>query len=222
MSELVLSLFPGIGLLDTAFEQEGFCVVRGPDLLWGGDIRRFHPPAGKFDGVIGGPPCKGESKLAALNGNPGNTLAQEFFRVMHCAQPRWWVMEAVKRHVGNFDILPLNNRWLGERQNRLRYFHSNLKLAAHVRGEALQHPEWRYAVLAGHGGAEGSVVRRMATYSWADMLVLQGLSPGLKLPGFTRAASREAVGNGVPLPMGRAIARAVRQALGLPLVEASA
>ena len=55
---LVLSLFPGIGLLDRAFEEEGFCVVRGPDLLWGGDIKTFHPPAGKFDGVIGGPPCQ--------------------------------------------------------------------------------------------------------------------------------------------------------------------
>ena len=54
---LVLSLFPGIGLLDRAFELEGFCVVRGPDLLWGGDIKTFHPPAGVFDGVIGGPPC---------------------------------------------------------------------------------------------------------------------------------------------------------------------
>lgn len=58
MVSLVLSLFPGIGLLDLAFEEEGFCVVRGPDLLWGGDVRRFHPPAGKFDGVIGGPPCQ--------------------------------------------------------------------------------------------------------------------------------------------------------------------
>jgi site-specific DNA-cytosine methylase len=28
---LVLSLFPGIGLLDMAFEAHGFCVVRGPD-----------------------------------------------------------------------------------------------------------------------------------------------------------------------------------------------
>ena len=46
---LVLSLFPGIGLLDMAFEEEGFCVVRGPDLLWGGDVRSFRPPAGKFD-----------------------------------------------------------------------------------------------------------------------------------------------------------------------------
>jgi hypothetical protein len=51
MSGLVLSLFPGIGLLDMAFEEEGFCVVRGPDLLWGGDIKNFHPPRGKFNGV---------------------------------------------------------------------------------------------------------------------------------------------------------------------------
>lgn len=57
-ASLVLSLFPGIGLLDMAFCEEGFCVVRGPDLLWGGDIRKFHPPAGRFDGVIGGPPCQ--------------------------------------------------------------------------------------------------------------------------------------------------------------------
>lgn len=30
MTELVLSLFPGIGLLDKGFEQAGFSVVRGP------------------------------------------------------------------------------------------------------------------------------------------------------------------------------------------------
>ncbi|MFZ2407129.1 MAG: DNA cytosine methyltransferase, partial [Methylobacter sp.] len=59
---LVLSLFPGIGLLDRAFEDLGFCVVRGPDLIFGGDIRRFSVPAGRFDGVIGGPPCQDFSK----------------------------------------------------------------------------------------------------------------------------------------------------------------
>lgn len=53
VSGLVLSLFPGIGLLDMAFEAEGFCVVRGPDVLWGGDIRTFHPPADVFEGVSG-------------------------------------------------------------------------------------------------------------------------------------------------------------------------
>jgi len=34
----VLSLFPGIGLLDSAFEEQGFTVVRGPDLLWSDDL----------------------------------------------------------------------------------------------------------------------------------------------------------------------------------------
>lgn len=211
---LVLSLFPGIGLLDMAFEEEGFCVVRGPDLLWGGDIRRFHPPAGRFDGVIGGPPCVGESKLAHLNGRPGFTLWQEFSRVVGEAAPAWWVMEAVKphEHLG-CRPLALNNRWLGEKQNRLRYFHSNLNLRPHVCVEALQTAPWRYAVLAGHGGAEGTVERRMATYSWAEMCELQGLPEGFDIPGFTREAKRRAVGNGVPLPMGRAIARAVKAAV---------
>ena len=54
--QIVLSLFPNIGLLDKGFEQAGFCVVRGPDLLFGGDIYDFHAPPGKFDGVMGGRP----------------------------------------------------------------------------------------------------------------------------------------------------------------------
>src|SRR5437588_5850350 len=94
---LVLSLFPGIGLLDMAFEQEGFCVVRGPDLLWGGDIKRFHPPAGKFDGVIGGPPCQAFSPLRNLNpkiDRHGNQIP-EFERVVSEAGPRWFLMENV-------------------------------------------------------------------------------------------------------------------------------
>ena len=71
MTPLVLSLFPGIGLLDMAFEEAGFCVVRGPDLLWGGDVRTFHVPAGRFDGVIGGPPCQAFSRLRHLNPKAG-------------------------------------------------------------------------------------------------------------------------------------------------------
>ena len=57
---LILSIFPGIDLLGRAFEEvwPEACIVRGPDLLWGGDIRTFHPPAGVFDGIIGGPPCQ--------------------------------------------------------------------------------------------------------------------------------------------------------------------
>ena len=100
MPELTLSLFPGIGLLDRAFEQEGFCVVRGPDVIWGGDIREFHPPAGVFDGVIGGPPCQTFSSLAHLvraNGHEpkfGN-LIPEYERCVREAQPEWFLMENV-------------------------------------------------------------------------------------------------------------------------------
>lgn len=96
---LVLSLFPGIGLLDMAFEMEGFCVVRGPDLLWGGDIKRFHPPAGRFDGVIGGPPCQAFSRLVHLvkaNGfEPAENMIPEYERVAAEAAPAWFLMENV-------------------------------------------------------------------------------------------------------------------------------
>lgn len=101
---LILSLFPGVDLLGHAFEAEWpeCCVVRGPDLIFGSlsDIRRFHPPAGKFDGVIGGPPCQSFSPLARLvraNGYEprfGN-LIPEFERCVAEAQPDWFLMENV-------------------------------------------------------------------------------------------------------------------------------
>ena len=94
---LVLSLFPGIGLLDRAFEEEGFCVVRGPDLLWGGDVDRFHPPAGRFTGVVGGPPCQCFVAYANLNRSIGNRVAPdktgEFARCVVEAAPEWFLME---------------------------------------------------------------------------------------------------------------------------------
>lgn len=209
---LVLSLFPGIDLLGRAFEEAGFCIVRGPDLLWGGDVKHFHPPAGKFDGIIGGPPCKGESRLANLNGSPGS-LAHEFARVVSEAKPRWWLMEAVIKHPAPY-VLKLNNRWLGEVQSRKRYFHSNLNLAPFIEYAALQPVEFKYAVLAGHGGGVGTVYRRMAKYSLSEACALQGLPETFTdaLP-FTRNWKYEVIGNGVPIPMGRAIAAAVKRAL---------
>jgi DNA (cytosine-5)-methyltransferase 1 len=99
-NSLVLSLFPGIGLLDSAFEMEGFCIVRGPDVIWGGDIRRFHPPTRKFDGVIGGPPCQSFSPLANLVRAHGReprfgNLIPEFERCVSEALPQWFLMENV-------------------------------------------------------------------------------------------------------------------------------
>lgn len=97
--DLVLSTFPGLGLLDRAFEEEGFVVVKGPDLLWGGRIETFHAPAGRFDGVIGGPPCQAFSVLRHLNPHCGEkfgNLIPEYERCVFEAQPTWWIMENVE------------------------------------------------------------------------------------------------------------------------------
>jgi DNA (cytosine-5)-methyltransferase 1 len=129
---LVLSLFPGIGLLDMAFEEAGFCIVRGPDLLWGGDIRRFNPPAGKFDGVIGGPPCQAWSQLrfiVAANGfSTAPDLIPEFERCVGAAQPRWFLMENVpaapEPKVAGYLVRSemLRDLWVGGATERLRRF----------------------------------------------------------------------------------------------------
>jgi len=140
MRQLVLSLFPGIGLLDQAFELEGYCVVRGPDLLWGGDVKEFHPPAGRFDGVIGGPPCQRFSRLAALvrhvygEGKLAENLIPEYERIVFEADPAWFAMENVpaapEPAVDNYHVESqlVNNRHvpeepdgaIGPEQNRVR------------------------------------------------------------------------------------------------------
>lgn len=96
----MLSLFPGIGMLDHAFGLEGFTVVRGPDVIWGGDIRTFHPPPGRFDGIIGGDPCQSHSSLANLVRAKGlepsfPDMTPEFQRVVEEARPAWFLRENV-------------------------------------------------------------------------------------------------------------------------------
>ena len=115
--KMALSLFPGLGVLDMAFQEAGWCVVRGPDVVWQGDIRGWHVPSGHFDGVFGGPPCQAFSKLAVikeakerlrgpdqrapssprhrLNQEFGN-LIPEFERCVSEAQPNWYLMENVE------------------------------------------------------------------------------------------------------------------------------
>jgi DNA (cytosine-5)-methyltransferase 1 len=239
---LVLSLFPGIGLLDRAFEEEGFCVVRGPDLLWGGDIRTFHPPAGRFEGVIGGPPCQLFTALRHLVPNAGKKYGNqipEFARVVNEAQPGWFLMENVPDaplpetpgYLLHSQIL--NNRWLGEVQNRTRRFTfgtrdgRRLDLSASL--AILECPEYRQAVTSslravqGRLGGTGKVKRtytedgkrhgpdRGPRAPIQEMCHYQGLPETWmdEMP-FTATGKRQMLGNGVPLPTGRAIARAVK------------
>jgi DNA (cytosine-5)-methyltransferase 1 len=244
---LVLSLFPGIGLLDRAFEEEGFCVVRGPDLLWGGDIRSFHPPVGKFDGVIGGPPCQAFSCLRPLvrrvwpNAKEPDNLIPDFERCVREAQPDWFVMENVpaapEPHVSGFHVhsFPFNNRWTGAVQHRLRTIsygsRAGLRLMPEV--ETLMCAEFEPAILASDGKrgfkTSGSGPKRKDAIraGWSR----RGIARSLELQGLptdffedspvTVEGQARVLGNGVPLPMGRAIARAVKQAIGMD-VEASA
>jgi DNA (cytosine-5)-methyltransferase 1 len=234
---LVLSLFPGIGLLDRAFEEEGYCVVRGPDLLWGGDIGAFHPLKGRFDGVIGGPPCQAHSSYVHMNKARGNAIAldmtPEFARCIIEAQPAWWLMENAP---GVPDLVvpgyrtsrtEWDNRWLGEEQARRRAFQFGTASgqALHIQGAALEHPNYETTCLASEGRA-GRITRaktaegQRAVYNprrpWPRFCELQGLPADfLDDAPLTNEGRYRVVGNGVPLPMGRAVARAVKAALNL-------
>ena len=252
MSELVLSLFPGIGLLDYAFEEEGFCVVRGPDVLWGGDVRNFHPPAGRFDGVIGGPPCQLFSTMRYINPHCGakhGNLIPEYERCVAEAQPAWFIMENVpgapEPVVTGYEVrsLILNNRWcpaedgsvIGAEQNRKRRFSFGTRDGRELRVDMafFEAPVFAQEVLGtvppkrtarpptvtgGHGAV---MSHKRGNMTIAEMCRLQGLPEDYLIEApFTAHAKRKVIANGVPLPMGRAIAKAVRQALGLSAYRA--
>lgn len=248
MQGLVLSLFPGIGLLDMAFEEQGFCVVRGPDLLWGGDVTGFRVPPGRFDGVIGGPPCKRWSALAgvvrAVHGEDSLApdLIPEYQRIVAEAAPRWFLMENVDRapkpevpgYVVRDEIL--NNRWCGGEQNRVRRFSFGTADGRRlpIVTEALVPMGYTAAVTTNSGGRrkvvaygdDGKIKGKQgktdeARFKWPtlrEMADAQGVPQAYleamrEHGAFTMKALRTGVGNGVPLPMGRAVARAVVDAM---------
>lgn len=247
---LTLSLFSGAGLLDMAFEELGFCVVRGPELIFGGDIRRFHVPAGKFDGVIGGPPCQRFSPLANVNrARYGEAclapnLIPEFERVVAEAQPRWFLMENVDGAplpgVPGYVVhsVVLNNRDCGGVQNRVRRFSFGTPAGLELQVETVPQPEeWAPAVTSKPGGRravevlgpdgkpkgrQGRGAAGPTMRPLSEMARLQGLHEDF-LAGspFTAAGKRLAIANGVPLAMGRAVASAVRRAVDSDLPKES-
>jgi DNA (cytosine-5)-methyltransferase 1 len=262
VSQLVLSLFPGIGLLDMAFELEGFTVVRGPDVLWGGDVRKFHPPAGKFDGVIGGPPCQVFSAMTRLNplaGEKHGNLIPEFERCVREALPRWFVMENVPGapvpferdncgggpnkspdHYYLFSFV-LNNRQCANEdgspavQNRTRRItfgnrgeHRRLEVetvcfeSQHYEQAVTQSARAVSVKIGGSGKVKRTYTEDGKRHGPSNgpreaisrMLELQGVGGDwLDESPFTNDAKRKMIGNGVPIPMGRAIARAVKEAI---------
>lgn len=211
MPGLVLSLFPGIDLFGRAFAAEGFCVVRGPDLLFGQDVREFHAAPGHFVGVIGGSPCQDFSRArrSAPSGEGDATIA-EFRRVVTEARPEWFCLENVQG-VPHLDVegyavqmLNVTAAECGGRQNRRRVFQFGSR-----DGTCLVMPRTVTRAAKLEPCCLASEGKNTERRSWADFCELQGLPRTFELPGWSLAAKYRAVGNGVPLMMGKAIARAV-------------
>lgn len=202
---LVLSLFPGIDLLGRAFESRGFCVVRGPDIITGGDIRQFDAPPGRFDGIIGGPPCQDFSKLNRQPTDYSHRMLDEFIRVVSQSHADWFLFENVATAPA-FDIpayhqqrFALDLAWFTD-FSRLRHF------VFGSRDGRLLNP-----MTGTRGEIAGTAVIGNDARSFRACCEIQGLPPDFDLPFFTLAAKKQAVANGVPLQLGEYVADLIRR-----------
>lgn len=248
---LVLSLFPGIDLLGRGFEDEGYFVVRGPDLIWGQRIETFHSPARVFDGVIAGSPCQNFSVAnPRRNKADGEAMLEEFRRLVTEAQPKWWLLENVPTvpdvsiegyQVQRFDLKASE---VGLRQSRLRHFQfgsvdgsvivpeRDLAIAKNRSSVTLASRNGVATVREFPGVVNARVITEVAGSrlepccmasegkrpgrSFAQFCELQGLPADFDLPGWSKAFKYAAVGNGVPIPMARVIAKAIKARYTLP------
>ncbi len=224
---LVLELFPGAGLFGKAFEALGATVVRGPDILWGGDIRCFRGMAGRFDGVIGGPPCQFAS-VAAIRGTNALNLIPEFVRVVEECKPSWAVMENVreaKPHAPSWEYVFLRDFDCGGLTHRRRGFwfaglpappappsrpgqaeYSVLASAWNKRGKS------SYLIRA-HDGLNYNEAARLQGYPDLGQAIYEHQPGWEKENGWAgvskygrNALAVHMLGNGVPAAMGRYIA----------------
>lgn len=228
---VILEIFPGISLLGRAFEEvwPEACLVRGPDLIFGGNILSFHTPPGVFSGILGGPPCQLWARTRTFHGGTPENLIPEYERVVTEAAPEWWLMEnvpgapipAVAGYITRDELI--RDVWVGGETTRLRRFSFGTRdgLALVWEHAALHRPDPAPTVIS--GGAtrrrDGSRYRDGRQYGaktrWAfeRAKVDQGLPADFDLPMFTVAGKIHVVGAGVPMALGRTVARAVKRAL---------
>jgi DNA (cytosine-5)-methyltransferase 1 len=249
-NRLVLSVFPGIDLLGRAFEEEGYCVVRGGDPIFGGDVRGQHFPAGVFEGVIGGDPCQDYSALAHLVRHQGYSprfpdMTPEYERIISEVRPDWFIRENVPAapvpRIDGYEVWNalLTDAHVGGVQPRERricwgmptgYWRRDIVSPFSLIEYADSNGKRKHSILAdartvpvklGSGGRPkgGGVLPHGETGSKSSVLSIEDACEAQGLPRdftkhmpFTMDGKRSAVGNGVPLPMGRAIAKAVRRA----------
>lgn len=212
--QLILSLFPGIDLFGRGFEAEGYCVVRAPDLIFGGDIRNFHAPDGHFNGVIGGSPCQDFSKLRRSPPTGyGLEMLKEFTRLIDETRPQWFLLENVPTvpdiTVNGYTVqrLDLNARECGAKQNRPRHFQFGSSTGRVIVPGRAKPATGQSQIEPCATATEGKNKTRR---SWSDFCELQGLPRDFDLPSFTLTAKYRAVGNGVHIAVARTLARAIQ------------
>lgn len=205
--ELILSLFPGIDILGRAFERHGFCVVRGPDLILDQKIEDFKAPAGRFDGVIGGPPCQNYSDAnRRRDTQEGDRLVSHFLRIVDETRPSWFLMENVRNcpdvQSPGYTVqrIPITDFECGGKQRRLRHIQFGSTSDEVIRpSRTIGARPVTPAVLCRIDGEHDRHSRR---------LLRQGCEY-LPLRSFTRAARSKAVGNAVPWNVALVLAQAV-------------
>lgn len=200
---LILSVFPGIDMLGMGFEQAGFCVVRSPDLITGGDIRDFNPPSGVFHGIIGGSPCQ---DFSSLNHNPsdyGNEMLDEYCRVVTGSHPEWFLFENVARFP-DFQIdgyiqqrFELDLSWFSEFSRNRHFIFGSLS------GKLLNPMKKK------KGSVIGTAVLGNDSRSFRACCDIQGLPSNFDIPFFSLKGKKQAVANGVPLPMGKYLSKLI-------------
>ena len=208
--QLVLSLFSGIGLLDNAFREAGFCVVSAGDIIYGQDIRDFTGLKNKFDGIIAGSPCQ-DFSLAnrdrpVLEESYGNEMLQEFVRIVTECEPTWALLENVPQVPNvtvpgyNHQRIDVNQAWYEDiyRLRHIQFFHKSQVTLQIDRSVIDQSRKLESCALASDNR------------SFKELCRLQGLSEDFDLPSFNVAGKKRAVGNGVPRVLGDVIARAVK------------
>lgn len=213
--QLILSTFSNIGMLDIGFKEAGFCVVSAGDLILGKhhDIKNFHAPSGKFNGVIGGSPCQNFSKL---NRNPdpqkGIELMNEFKRIVIESACDWWLLENVPEspdlEINGYHIqrFMLNAKHCNSNQNRNRKFQFGSKTGLFL---SIKRDPSPLNVQSCVTASEGKNTERR---TWTEFCKLQGFDNAIDLNDFTQTARYKLVGNGVHLNVSRKVANAIREA----------
>ena len=205
--ELILSIFPGIDLLGRAFEEAGFCVVRGPDIITGGDIVDFSPAPNKFGGVIGGPPCQDFSKLNRSPGEYGDDMLEQFARVVVESGCDWFLFENV--------VVAPDVEIAGYVQQRfaldLAWFSDFSRRRDFIFGSKAGHLlDPKYST---RGDVEGTCVTGSDERSFSAGCEIQGLPADFDIPFFSLAGKKQAVANAVPMALGRHVAQLIVEAV---------